>query len=71
MYDFDITNEIEEIKIPTFVFASDLDPIFGLEASMETVNLLKCDYYIYKGYSHAFYDEAPDFKHRLMQWLEN
>lgn len=71
MYDFDITKEIKEIKIPTYVFASDLDPIFGLEASMETVNLLNCDYYIYKGYSHAFYDEAPDFKQRIKDWFNN
>ena len=69
MYDFDISNEIENINIPSFVIGSDLDPIFGEAASREIAEKMNGCLFIYKGYSHAFYDEAPDFKHLVMSWL--
>ena len=69
MYDFDILEDIRKIDIKTFVIGSELDPIFGESASREIANAIGGDLYIYEGYSHAFYDEAPDFKHRVMNWL--
>ena len=71
MYDFDIVDELRNVNVKAFVIGSDLDPIFGEQASRKIAEVLNADLYIYKNYSHAFYDEAPDFKHRLMQWLEN
>lgn len=71
MYDFDILDDIKNIKIPTMVFGSKLDPIFGVNASKKIAEALNCEIYIYDNYSHAFYDEAPDFKHRFMCWLKS
>ena len=70
MYNFDILDKIKQIKIPTFVLGSRLDPVFGEEASVEIAQIINCDCYIYENYSHAFYDEAPDFKHRIKEWLD-
>ena len=69
MYDFDIEEKIKNVKIETFVLGGDLDSIFGEAASRQISEALKADLYIYKNYSHAFYDEALDFKHRLITWL--
>ena len=70
MYDFDILDDIKSIKIPTIVFGSGLDPIFGKNASIQIAKALHSDLYIYENYSHAFYDEAPDFKNRISDWLK-
>ena len=71
MYNFNILDNIKNVNIPTFVIGSELDPIFGRKASEEIAEALGCDLFIYKGYSHAFYDEAPDFKHKILKWLNN
>lgn len=69
MDDFDITNKIKNININTLAIGGENDPIFGEEATKEISNYLNCLYYIFKGYRHAFYDEAPDYKQRVYDFL--
>ena len=67
---FDIYDELDEIQCPVFVVASKMDSVLGVQASYDIVEKLNCDSYIYEGYSHAVYDEAPDYQTRVKEFLE-
>lgn len=67
--DFDIYDRLDEVKCPVFVAGSWEDHTLSGEASVEIARKLRCPLYMYSGYSHAVYDEAPDFRARMKQAL--
>lgn len=67
---FDISGRISDIKCPTLVVGAEKDKMLTGEASVETAELIGCDYYLYEGYCHAVFDEAPDYKDRIMKFFE-
>lgn len=67
---FDMTEELKKVKCPVFAIGSDKDKIFGGDASREIAKLTKGECYIYEGYSHAVYDEAPDYRGRIKVFFE-
>ncbi len=66
---FDIYNELDRIKCPALVIGADEDKVVSGRASEEIAEKLGCELYIYKGYGHAVYDEASDYKERLMAFF--
>ena len=66
---FDIYDRLDDIKCPVFVIGADEDRVVSGEASKEIAEKLGCELYIYKGYGHAVYDEANDYKNRLMNFF--
>ena len=68
---FDVYNSLNKIKCPTFVICDKNDQIFSYECSKEIVDKLNCNTYIYDKYSHAVYDEAPDFQMRIIDFIKN
>lgn len=69
--DFDIYGELEKIKCPVLVLGAENDKVLTREASEEISEKLGCECYIYEGYGHAVYDEAPDYKERIMNFLKS
>lgn len=67
---FDIYDSLDDIKCPTFVLGDENDKVFGSKPSYEIAEKLGCDIYIYNQYSHAVYDEAPDIKSRILDFLK-
>lgn len=67
---FDISSRISEIRCPAFAVGSAKDKMVTGEATVETAELIGCDYYLYEGYGHAVYDEAPDYRDRIMKFFE-
>lgn len=66
---FDITGEIKKIKCPVLVLGADNDYVLTGEASREIADILSCEIYMYgEPYGHAVYDEAPDYKQRLLDF---
>ena len=67
--DFDVTDRLNEIGIPTLVLGSRDDKLITVE-EMELLQdkLPDGEIYLYDGYGHAVYDEAPDFKNRIMEF---
>lgn len=59
--EFSVYDELEKIKCPVYVFAGSSDNTLGVEASREIAEKLGCFIKVYEGYSHAVYDEFPDF----------
>ncbi len=68
---FDIRNRLEEIRCPALVLGAENDAVLTGEAVAETADLLGCARYLYPApYGHGVYDEAGDFKTRLLRFLE-
>lgn len=71
--DFDITDEIKNIKCPVLALGDTDDRVLGGDALNE---LSKCfkdkpefETYCYNGFGHAVYDTAPDFTERLYSFF--
>lgn len=66
---FDVYNRLPEITCPVYVTGSRADRIMGAEGPQEVADRLGCPCYLYDGYSHAVYDEAPDYFGRMYDIL--
>lgn len=67
--DFDVYDDLDQIRCPVLVLGADEDKLFGAEGPLEIRDKLGCDCYIYEGYAHAVYDEAPDFLDRVFAFF--
>ena len=70
---FDVQDQLRKISCPVLVLGSEDDAVLGSESSKQIADLLKdhtpCESYLYRGYGHAAYDLAPDYKERLRSFL--
>ena len=75
-YGYDVREDLDKIKCPAFVIGCEGDRVFGAEASRMIYEGIskgndKCELYIYDdSYGHAVYDEAPDYKDRIYDFLK-
>ncbi len=67
--DFDSSGEAGNITCPVLVIGSAADKILSAEASPTLAEAIGAKLYIYPGYGHAVYDEAPDYKQRLADFF--
>ncbi len=67
--DFDTYAELEMIRCPVLVIGTRSDRVVSGNASVEIARKLNCELYMYDGYGHAVYDEAPDYKERLYRFF--
>jgi len=67
----DLRDEVlAKITCPTFAIGCLGDNVFGPDGTIEIANSIGCDYYMYDGnFGHAVYDEAPDFRQRLLDFF--
>lgn len=68
MEDFDITDNLEKIKCPVLVICDKNDKVFDYKRGLEIAEKLGCQSFLYDQYSHAVYDEAPDFKGKIVEF---
>ena len=68
---FDIRDELAYVDKPVFIIGSRKDKVISPSAILETAEYLKTDtsVFLYSGYSHAVYDEAPDIKERIYSFF--
>ena len=62
-------DRLDQVLCPTFVLGSWDDKVFSHQSLIETAEKLNCPLYMYAGFGHAIYDEAPDFKERMLAFL--
>ena len=68
--DFDVYDELDKIKCPTFVLGAHHDKVLTGRASDEIAEKIGCDSFMYgEPYGHAVYDEARDFKKKMFKFL--
>lgn len=62
---FDVKDRLSEIHCPTLILGSKQDRVLGEEGSLSLTRIPNSQIYLYDGYGHAVYDEAPDFLDRI------
>lgn len=67
---FDCFKDLHKINCDTLVIAAENDVIVSLKGAKERAESIGCDLYIYEGYGHAVYDEAPDYVERLKAFFD-
>jgi dienelactone hydrolase len=71
--EFNVTDELKKIKCPVLALGVYEDSVLDSDATMEIAENL--DYredfalYMYKGFGHAAFDTAPDYKKRMLDFM--
>lgn len=73
--EFEAYEGLKNLKCPTLVLGAELDRTLGVIASREIAEALErngvpVELYVYENYGHAAYDEAPDFRSRILEFLK-
>lgn len=67
---FDITGELCRITCPALVIGSQGDRLLPAGYSKEIADALGCELYLYgPEYGHCVFDEAPDYKQRILEFF--
>ncbi len=66
---FDVSGEIQKISCPVLVLGAGEDLVLGREAAKDLIAALNCSSFIYEGYGHGVYDEAPDYLSHIDAFL--
>lgn len=66
---FNVLASLQTIKAKTLVIGAAEDKVTTAAGARETANALGCDYYEYPVFGHAVYDEAPDYKQRMLDFF--
>ena len=67
---FDCRDQLKDIHCPALVIGASEDRILGVQSSYDLVEPLKAECFIYEGYGHAAYDEAPDYLTHIKGFLD-
>ncbi len=67
--DYNLYDDLDRIKCPVLVIGSNNDNTLGGASSLEIAERLGCDFYMYDGYGHSVFDEAPDYKDRMFRFF--
>lgn len=67
---FDMYKNLKKISCPVLVIGVENDAVVTAGASREIAEKLGCELYMYGNeYGHCVFDEAPDYKQRIFDWL--
>lgn len=68
---FDVTDQLSKIRHPALTTDDSEDGVMDADATMEIAEKLEhqADFrlYLYAGFGHAAYDNAPDYRERLLR----
>lgn len=67
---YDGSSYVPRITAPLYVMYGGKDEVLGHDAAMKVVQATGCEYYVYPEGSHAVYDEAPDFRAKMLAFLQ-
>ncbi len=68
---FDCYDRLKDIKCPALVIGASEDRVLGKQASLDLAGALECQSFIYEGYGHGVYDEAPDYLTHIKGFLDS
>ena len=66
---FDCRDELEKLQCPVLVLGAAQDLVLGSASSPDLAERLGCECFIYQDFGHAVFDEAPDFRQRMLDFL--
>lgn len=66
----DAYEQLDRIQCPALVIGAENDRVLGAQGSVEIAEKLGCELYLYgPEYGHCVFDEAPDYKDRIMAFF--
>ena len=68
---FNVVDKLKGINIPTLVAASKVDKVVPFYCSEELIDVLGAQSLILEDYSHAMYDEYPEFLPKVYEYLKS
>ncbi|MCQ2248486.1 MAG: alpha/beta hydrolase [Treponema sp.] len=68
MLGFDVTERLTELKCPVLVICDRSDQVFDCAEELKVAEITGAKKFIYDGYGHAVYDEAPDLKEKIAEF---
>lgn len=67
----DARHLLGNIDAPTLILGGDRDRVVGGEAAAKLAAMIKgAELFVYEGYSHGLYEEAPDFNQRVFDFIK-
>lgn len=70
--DFDISDKLALLSCPTLVIGVEGDKVIPPEHSRELAEKIGCQLYMYgTEYGHCVFDEAPDYKQRIIDFFKS
>lgn len=66
---FDSYDRLRNIKCPVLVVGDKTDNVVGAEGVRDIADRLGCELYMYEGFGHDVYDEAPNFRKKIREFL--
>ena len=73
VYSYDVSADLKKIECPVLALGVYEDPVLDSDATMEIAENLDdrpgFSLYMYRGYGHAAFDTAPDYKKRVYDFL--
>lgn len=68
---FDVYDELDQITCPVLVIGVEGDRVIPSACSVKMAEKLGCELYLYSSeYGHCVFDEAPDYKERLLTFFQ-
>ena len=67
---FDCYDQLKDIRCPVLVIGASEDRVLGVQAAYDIIESLQCESFIYEGYGHGVYDEAPDYLTHIKAFLD-
>ena len=65
-------DSLDRIKCPALVIGAKNDRVLTAQASVEIAEKLGCECWLYgEEYGHCVFDEAPDYKSRIMNFFKS
>ena len=71
MRGFDVYEKLPSITCPVLVIGAKGDQVLPVYHAKELAEKGCFELYVYEGYSHAVYDEAPDYTARMKRFLDS
>lgn len=66
---FDVYDRLQQIHCPMLLLADVNDQVIDAASSREIAEKLNCPLRLYQDYSHAVFDEAPDVKQHVLDFM--
>lgn len=71
VHGFDVYDQLDKIKCPVLVIGVEGDKVIPPSESVAIADKIGCELYMYgKEYGHCVFDEAPDYKQRIMDFFD-
>lgn len=66
---FDVYEKLSSIQCPTLVIADINDHVIDCTSGLELAQAINAEWFPYKDFSHAVFDESPDIKQKVLSFI--